>query len=337
MQNTTRLVDISVKTILKVLGILFLIYLLWLIREVVLLLFVVILLVLALESSVNRLAGWGIPRALGVLFIYILLGIIFGLVVYWIVPPLVFQLQDLAFRLPSVLSQLTDFGGTTASATRQALDTISSQLGRIGGGLLNAVFTLFGGVVSALTVLVLSFYFLVDEKGFRKIIYELLPLARHLEATTIIQKIATKIGYWLRGQIALMVIVGVLDGIGLAILGIPFALTLAVLAALLEIIPLIGPILAGLVAILVAVTGNVLLWKILVMVGVFVLVQQLENQILVPRIMHRAVGLPPAAIIVAVLIGAKLLGAGGAILAIPVAAILQVFSQEYFDKRKTPG
>lgn len=335
MQNTSHLVDISVKTILKVLGVLFLIYLLWLIRDIVILLFVVVLLVLVLEPLVNRVTHWGVPRALSVLLIYILLGLIFGLVVYWVVPPLVAQLQELAYRIPAMITQLTDLGGTSASATHQVIDTISDQLGRIGGGVLSATLTLFGGLVSALTVLVLTFYFLIDEKGFRKIIYELIPITRHHQVGAIIHKIAIKIGYWLRGEIALMVMIGIIYGLGLAILGIPFALTLAILAALLEIIPFIGPILAGIAAILVAFAGKVMFWKILVMVGFFVLVHQLENQILVPRIMQRAIGLSPALIIVAVLIGAELLGTGGAILAIPVAAILQVFSQEYFEKKRT--
>lgn len=334
MDKNFHLVDISAKTILKFLGILFLLYLLWLIRDIVVLVFVVILLVLALEPLVNKLTGWGIPRVLGVLFIYILLGIILGLVVYWVVPPLVFQLRDLAFKLPVIFNQLSDFRGTSAIATGQTLTSFSEELNKIGGGLLNATLAIFGGFVSALTVLVLTFYSLLDEKGFKKIIYDLIPLARHNEVSSIIQKIATKIGYWLRGQIVLMIIVGILDGAGLAILGIPFALTLGILAGFLEIIPLVGPLLAGLAAVLVSLAGGVVLWKILIVVGIFILVQQLEGHILVPRVMQKAIGLSPVAIILAVLIGAKLLGTGGAILAIPVAAILLVFSQEYIEKRR---
>ena len=126
-----------------------------------------------------------------------------------------------------------------------------------------------------------------------------------------------------------MLIVGVCDGLALWALGIPFALTLGVLSGLIEVIPIIGPILAGTTAVFIAFVSGVPFWKLIAIIVVYVLVQQLENQILVPKIMQKSIGMSPVIVIVALLIGMKLLGIGGAVLAVPVAAGISVFLAEY--------
>jgi len=150
-----------------------------------------------------------------------------------------------------------------------------------------------------------------------------------------INKVSERLGEWLRSQLLLMVTIGVLDGTILAILGIQYALTLGLLAGLLEIIPVIGPIVAAVTAIAVAFVSGAPIWKIIAILIAYILVQQLEGNILVPKLMSKVIGLSPIFVIIAILIGNRLLGIGGAILAVPVAAGIQVFLHEYLPLNKS--
>lgn len=332
-------IDISWTAILKVVAVVLAVWLVFLIKDVLILLFVVLLLAVTLGPLVSRLTQYGLPRFLAILLVYLGLALLLAAIVYLLVPPLVIQLRELANNLPLFLNQATISYQSSTMATQNVLESISGQLSKISGGFLNATLALFGGVVSTLTVFALTFYFLIEEEGWKKTLLGLIPLDHKDWVIEMMQKIAVKLGFWLRGQLGLMVIVAILDSVGLAILKIPYALSLGILAGLLELIPIVGPIVAGLVAIIMTLVAGGAFWKVLVVVAIFILVQQLESQILVPKIMQKAVGLSPVIIIVAILIGYRLLGFGGAILAIPIAAALEVFVQEYsaFRKKNSAG
>ena len=324
--------DISISSILKIVAVIAALWLIYLLRNVFILLLVVGVIVMAIEPFVRRLAKEGIPRPVSVIVLYLAILTILGFFVYFIIPPVAGQFKEMTLNLPYYTDRLSslDFG-TLSSTLSKTLDELASKLSGFAGGIINAVISIFGGIVSTVTVFVLTYYYLVEEEGIRRGIIKLIPADSRPRLQETVDKVGEKLGRWLRGQISLMVIVGIADGVALAILGIPFALTLGILSGLLEIIPVVGPIVAAVVAILVAFISGVALWKILVIVAIYVLVQQLENNILVPKIMGQAVGLSPVVVIIAILIGAKLLGLGGAMLAVPVAAGIQVFLSEYTD------
>lgn len=322
--------EISILSILKILAVLFALWLIYVLRDVVVLLVAVGVIVLAIEPFVAKLAKEGIPRAVSVIVLYLTILIVLGFSVYYIIPPVANQLKELTLNLPYYTERLSSFDyGSLSSTATNVLDQIASKLSGLAGGVINAVISVFGGVVSAIAVFVLTYYFIVEEEGIRHAISRLIPAEKKPKLQEAIDKVSGKLGRWLRGMITLMVIVGVADGAILWVLGIPFALTLGILSGLLEIIPVIGPIAAAIAAVFVAFIAGVALWKILVIIAVYIIVQQLENNILVPKIMQKAVGLSPVIVILAILIGAKLFGIGGAILAVPVAAGIQVLLQEY--------
>ncbi|MDH4358967.1 MAG: AI-2E family transporter [Candidatus Berkelbacteria bacterium] len=324
--------EVSISSLLKVIAVIAILWLVYLLRDIVVLLLVVGVIVMAIEPFVHRLAKEGIPRPVSVIVLYLAILTLLGFFVYFIIPPVANQIKEMTLSLPYYTDRLSSFDfGALSSTLSSTLDGLTSRLSGFAGGIINAVISVFGGIVSTVTVFVLTYYFLVEEEGIRRSIVKLIPAESRPRFQETIDKMGEKLGRWLRGQISLMVIVGVVDGIALSILGIPFALTLGILSGLLEIIPVVGPIVAGVLAILVAFVSGVALWKILAIVLVYVLVQQLENNILVPKVMGRAVGLSPVVVIVAILVGAKLLGLGGAILAVPVAAGIQVFLGEYTD------
>lgn len=293
-------------------------------------LLVVFVISIALEPFVEKLAKQGVPRALSVIVLYFALLIILGFFIYFIVPPVIVQLKEFTLNLPYSTSKLSQINlNDTTSTINQLINSFTSKAAPITGGLISAVVSLFGGVVSAVTVFVLTFYAIVDEESLRKSFSKLVPVERRDRLMMTIKRVGEKLGRWLQGQLALMLIIGVVDGTALWILGIGFSLALGILSGLLEVIPVVGPIIAAVTAVFVAFITGAPIWKILVAVLIFVAVQQLEGQILVPKIMQKAVGLSPIVVILAILIGNKLLGIGGAVLAVPIAAGIQVFIEEY--------
>src|SRR3990167_1617067 len=307
-------VELSTGSIFKTILILLGLWVAYFIKDILLLLFVVVLLAVALEPTIAKLSSWRIPRVISILAVYLALFFVIGLTVYLILPPLVSQLGDLANNLPAYLSKLSDVKVSQDTlATQKILDSATQGLSTLSGGIFNAMVAIFGGIFSMLTVLTLTFYLLIDEGGMRKAFIALMPLGQREKTAETMHKIGIKLGNWLRGQISLMLIVGALTALGLSILDVPYALALGLLAA-----------------VLIAFVSGAAVWQLIAVVILYTVIQQVENQILVPKIMNKAVGVSPIGIIVAILIGGKLLGLTGAMLALPAVTVISVISSEYF-------
>jgi len=325
-------VDLSVTSVLKVLAVVLLLWVAYYIRDILVLVFVVVLLTAALDPLVDRISHYKIPRVISILIIYLVLALVVGVMIYAIIPPLVSQVRDLATNLPYYLERVTDLGsGSKYFDVQKIIDSLISGVSKLSGGLLNATISVFSGVVGLVTVLALTFYSLIDEQGITSSVVEYIPVKNRDKVVKILRLIGLKIGMWLRGQLTLMLVIGATTSVGLMILQVPYALALGVLAGLLEIIPVVGPIIAGLAAILIGFLSGLALWQLIAILALFVLIQQLENSVLVPKIMQKAIGVSPVVIIVAILIGSKLLGTGGAVLSIPIVAILSVIAKEYSE------
>jgi len=326
--------EISIQSVLKVLLLLAGIWLAYMLKDVLILLLAVLVIVIALEPLVHKLSLQGIPRWLSVLVLYLGLISILSIVVYFLIPPIAKQLKELTYNFPYYQDKISqiDLGSTTITLSK-ILDDLASRLSGATGNIITSVFSIFGGVVSAVTVMVLTYYFLTDKQGIRKMVANFLPSRERERFLETIDKVSIKLSDWIQGQLVLMLFIGAIDWLALVIIGVPYALVLGVLSGLLEIIPVIGPIVSAVIAVFIALIASVPVWKIIAVIIVYILVQQLENHILVPKIMQKAVGLSPVIVIIAILIGSKLLGIGGALLAIPVAAGLQVFISEYLEPR----
>jgi len=328
-------IEITTATIIKIIAIVLGLWLAYYILDILVLIFVVILLAVALEPIVARLTGWGIPRVLSILIVFVVVIAVFGLAVYIVVPPLAMQMKELASNAPAYFDKITNFSASySAKATQQILSSVSNSLGSITGGFFSATVALFGGFISIVTGVVLTFYLLLEERGIRKTLIDLTPARERTRVGEMSQHIGIKMGLWLRGQLMLMVIVGLMTTLAMQIIGMPFALALGVSAGLLEIIPIIGPIISGVFAVIIAMAAGVALWKIIVIIAIYIAIQQIESQLLVPKIMQKAMGISPIVVIIAILIGDRLLGLGGAILAIPIVGVLAVFTQEYLKTKK---
>jgi len=292
-----------------------LVFQLW---EVLLILFVALLLALALDPFVDWLVKHKIPRGAAVFLVFLALGFLFLGFGALGISPLIEQTGRFFQQLPELLSRSVQTPGAP-EFLQQFGETLAKQLTSLSSNVLRVTWGAFSGALSILPVLVLSAYILLDLENLKGLLFSFLKKADHGTATGIIDEVETKLGAWLRGQLFLMLCIGVMTFAGLSILRIGYALPLALIAGFLEIVPAIGPIVATIPAAIVGFATSPLTG--LVVVALFVLIQQLENNLLVPRVMRKAVGFNPLVTLIVLLIGGKLFGFVGVILAVPTALV----------------
>jgi predicted PurR-regulated permease PerM len=277
------------------------------------------------------------PRWLAILILYLfILGTLTG-IGFMIIPPLVRQGQQLWTALPDIFDRGQDFliqkGILKEHLTlREAVSRApGSGGGEAVGTVMGAVVGVVGGLFGLLTILILTFYILVEADNLRETMLRLFPKRSRPRVAAASRDITVKVSAWLGGQLLLGAIIGGSSALGLWLLGIPFFYVLALISGIGELIPVVGPILAAVPAVIVA--STVSLNKAVLVIIFFVIQQQFENHVLVPKVMERQVGVSAVTVITALLIGGKLLGIPGAILAVPSAAILQVLFAEFTSQR----
>jgi predicted PurR-regulated permease PerM len=283
------------------------------------------------------------PRWLAILLLYIVILSALISVGMMIVPPLFEQAQDLwdqrvviFDRIQQVLHEKGILRGDYITF-EQAVERAPDAAGEVDvvGTVFGAVRGVVGGIVGFLTILIVTFYLLIDSRNIQMTFLRLFPGRARGRVDAITRTITLKVSAWLAGQIFLGAIIGITTAIGLGLLGVPFFYVLAVIAGFGELIPVVGPILSAIPAVIVA--GTVSLQKAVLVIIFFVVQQQVENHVLVPRVMSRQVGVSPVTVIIALLIGGRLLGFVGALLAVPTAAIVQVLFMELLDQKEKPS
>ena len=319
----------------------FICWALWEVRDALMLVYISALVAIGLSPVVNalerkRLMRQRVPRWAAILVIYLfIIGVIVGIAML-VIPAIVIQARELAMELPRLLHQgqqwLMNRGLLTREiSAREAVQQTATSSGAQDtiGLVVNAVWGFVGGVFGVITILVLVFYLLVDSGGLVTVFVRLFPRDTRAQVQDACRRVTAKVSAWLGGQLLLAGIIGSTAALGLFLMGVPFFYVLALIAGVGEMIPIVGPILSAVPAIAVALSVKPAL--ALGVIAFFFAQQQLENHILVPRIMQRQVGISAVFVIVALLIGGSLLGVIGAILAVPTAAILQVLFEELMN------
>jgi predicted PurR-regulated permease PerM len=275
-----------------------------------------------------------VRRTLAILAIYLGIMGVFVLVGLTVIPPLVEQAGQLWTRLPQAFNDLQRFLIRRHIMTSMSRVTLQEAVqnapagsgGNAVGTVLGAIWSVVGGVFGLVTILILSFYLLVEAEGLFEHVTRFVPESSRSRFVTVSRESVEKVSAWLRAQFILAGVMAIFAGAGLGVMGVPYFYVVALMAAVGETIPIVGPIVAGVVAVTIASTVSA---KLALSVGVYFLVlHQLEANVLVPKIMERRVGVSPVTVIIALLIGVELWGLLGAILAIPTAAILSVILQE---------
>lgn len=317
-------IDISHKTVIFIAVFILALWAIYLIRDLILILFVALIFMSALNPLVNSFVKLKLPRALSIALSYIIVIAVIGILIASIVPPLLEQTSRLVVTLPFLLAQLFNITGIGKSV-------FESQLSALSTNVFSITLTAFDNFITIIFLLVLTFYLLLEQKRLENRIASLF-IGREEKIRKSIVQIEAKLGSWLRGQLLLSLIIGLLSYIGLSLLSIPYALPLALISGVMEVVPVIGPIISALPAIAMALTISPLL--ALGVAVMYFVIQQFENHLIVPQVMKRAVGLNPLVVILAIAIGSRLLGFAGALLAVPISAVLQIVVTEVIKERK---
>ncbi len=310
-------------------------------REILVALLFAVVVASAIEPGVRWLARYRVPRILAVLVIYLVaLGVLAG-AIYLIVPALAEEFNAFLDSFPRyqrlLLQELRAFRelpfySLFSENAESVILNPPFDLRAAGGSALNLIFGLFGGIVSGIILIVVSFYLASQERGVEYFLRLVTPLAHEEYVIDLWSRSQAKIGQWLRGQLLLGLIIGLVVYAALLLLGIRYALILALLAAVFELIPIIGPILAAAPAVFFGFLISPL--QGLIVALVYTLIQQAESHLLVPLLMRRTVGLNPLVVIISLLAGAKLGGILGMFLAVPIAAIVVELVTDHDRKKR---
>lgn len=322
-----RKIEVSHKTIIFTVGFLFFLWLLYAIREIILALFVALLVMAILNPLVTKLTRFKIPRALAVILVYILVFGIFGVALASLITPLVEETASFVNGLPNYLHNI----GISLPVAEGALNSTLSRLAEIPGQVLKLGVSFFSNFVMAMGSLVFAFYLLLAREKLAIQLVNFLGSERGRKVAKVIDRLEFKLGGWARGELLVMISIGAATFLGLVLLGIPYALPLAILAGLLEIFPTLGPIIAAVPSIIIGLGISPVMG--LAVAALALLVHQLENYLLIPKIMEKSVGISPIAILLTLAVGAKLAGIVGVIISVPVLITSQVLLKEYLSQK----
>lgn len=340
-------VSITPSTVFTTLLILAGAYVFWLLRDLALLVLTAIVIASAIEPLVAFFIRRHIPRFVAALLVYVLVfGSVFSLL-YFFFPPIIADAAGFISAMPKYLDTInatsgfpgvagaTDFFGGEQQEGQpfvQILLSLQSLFAAGSGGAIQLFIMFFGGIFSLMLVIVLSFYFALQDTGVDDFLRMVMPVAYEEYSVDLWKRSQKKIGLWMQGQVLLSVIVAILVYLGLLIIGIPYALLLSVFTAIAEIIPVFGSLIAGTAAAVVGYSdGGISLG--LIVAGLFIVVNQFESNLIYPLIVKKIVGIPPLLVIVALIAGGTLAGFLGVLLSVPVAAVVLELITD-FDKRK---
>lgn len=341
-EQKEQLLTVSTKTIVKVLVVGLGLWFIYYVRDIVGILFVAVILASLIDPAADWCERRRLPRSFAVLAALIVIAGIVATVTAVLIPLISQEARELFGNLGVYWERLLS---STEAARRfaeefglierfksavQAFELPLPTLGRI----FSTITGIIGGIFSLVIIVVLTFYLTVQEKSIKEFMLAFAPHGSRVYLEELMTRIKIRLGGWVRGQIILSFAVGILAYAGLTILGVQYALLLAVIAAITEIIPYVGPVMGAIPALFLAFAQSPESpIKALLVLVLFVVIQQVENNLLVPKVMQRTVGLNPVASIIALMVGIKFAGIIGGLLAIPVASAIAVFIEDMQGKR----
>ena len=342
------LIKIDILSLVRAIVVVLLIAAVLFLSDLVLVLLASIVLAAAIEPIIKWFQIYKINRLISVIFIYLALALLLIAAVYFLFVPILNETSSLLSKLPnySESTQLwAPLGEGTLLGSQQFIQNFSETFSiedvvgqvqtladQISSNIFSAVSVIFGGIFSFILIFLISFYLAVQEDGVRDFLRVVIPLKSRDYVLDLWQRSQRKIGLWFQGQLLLVLIIGVLTYLGLTLIGLEHALLLAVLSGIMELIPLFGPIIVAVPAVALAfITGGVPL--ALIVLAFFIVLQQFENQLIYPLVVKQVVGVPAIVVIIAIVAGVQLAGFLGALLSVPIAAVLMELFVDVQKKR----
>jgi len=340
IRSSEKMIQISSGTIMKALLIVSIFAVFYYLRDIVLVVLLAIIIASAVEPGTQWFLRRGVPRILSVLLIYFVAVMMLMMVFYFLFLPLLNQSATFLSTLPGYLGELQVWnplqnsellssnsaieGFSKTFSLSQIVEQINIAVSSFSEGFFSTASRVFGGILSFLMVIVLSFYLSVESDGVSNFLRIVTPAKNEKYILNLWKRSQHKIGLWMQGQVVLAIIIAMLVFLGLTLLRVENALLLAVLAGMLEIIPLFGPILAAIPAVTLALVTNGMASALLV-VGLYIIIHQFENQLIYPLVVRKILGVPPIISILALIIGYKLAGFVGLLISVPLATMLMEF------------
>lgn len=328
--NERQQVDISTASVFRAVLVLAAFALLYLLSNVLIILLFAIVIASAAAPFIKWLEAYRVPRLVGAIMLYVGVFSVVIVVSSLVIPSISSELSRLTSYLPRITSDLSNSLDTVQQGApkyfdfvgevQNILEVVSGYLQQFSQSALNLVVGAFGGILSFVAIIVISFYLSVMRNGVENFLSAVVPERYETYVIDLWRRVETKVGLWLQGQLLLALIVGILVFVGLALLGVKFALVFALLAMALEIVPVAGPVLAAIPAVTMAFVQDPTLgfWTFIL----YVAIQQVENHVLVPLVIGKSTGLNPIVVILAILVGGQLIGLAGMLLGVPVATII---------------
>ena len=325
--DRTYKMEITSKTIFFTVFLLLGLQLLWLVKELLFSLLIAFIIMSAFNPWVTALNKWKIPRSLSAVVIFLILIFAIGYLFSWIIPPIAKEttllFQNLPFLIRNINPELSKYVAT---------DYLTKNIPNLTGNAFNVVRSVFSNLIFFVSTLFFSLYLLIEESALKKLISKFVVKEDADRLTTLVDRAENRMRAWFWGEAVLMVVIGTLTFIGLSLIGVKYALPLAIIAGLLEIVPILGPVLSAIPALIVASAQTYFLGG--ATVALYFIIQQTENQLVVPLVMKKAVGLNPIMTLAALIIGGKLLGVLGVLLAIPITLLVEVVLTEFYAPRR---
>lgn len=354
MEDKQLTINISSWTMIRALVIILLFVALYLIRDIVLIILTSVVIASAIEPATKWLMKYRLPRVIAVIILFLVFFVLFAGFFYFFLPPLLDDISGFISSIPGYLDSfnLSGQGGKNStigiSGAQSIIDNLSgatlsprefiSELKSVffdpAGGIFHGVSIVFGGIFSSVLIVVISFYLAVQREGIENFLRTVTPIKNESYVLDLWARTRHKIGLWMQGQLILALLMGVFVYLGLAILNLPYAFLLAVLAALFELIPIFGPILAAVPAVAIAFTNGGPGMGLTV-IGFYVIMQQFENHLIYPLVVRKVIGVPPLIVILALLIFWELFGFLGILISVPVVTMfLEIASDLEKSKRR---
>ncbi len=330
-------IDIRSRTVVRVVLVLLGFVLAYILRDVILVILTSVVIASAVEPATKKMGTYRIARVPAVLLVYLISFAVFFGLLYAFIPPLTSELSSLSSTLPDRLKSLEILPSVSTAdlvkdlSVADVVNGVENTFGVMTGDVARTATTIFGGLLNFVLIIVISFYLAVQERGIENFLRIITPTENERYVIDLWKRTQTKIGLWMQGQLLLGILVGILVFLGLTIFRIKYAFLLAVLAAVFELIPVFGPILSAVPAIAIGFNQNLTLG--ITITCFYLIIQQFENHLFYPLVVKKIVGIPSIAVILALLVGAKLAGFLGILLAVPAATLLMELADDY-EKEK---
>ena len=337
MENTNqqKILEISWVTILRVVTALAVLYFLFLIKDLLVWFLFALIISVLFNPAINFLQKKHIPRTLAAMVVYLGIFSLLGIFLWQLAPILLSEFKEFSVRLPEYFEEVSPYlKGLRIAALENFQNfsqAIEALLFRSSANIFTALGAFFGSVFSAITIFAIAFFLSLEEKGVERTIYLLAPHNYKQKVLAVWKNTQKKITWWFGVRVLGVLFVGILTGITCFALNVKYAAFFGILAGISDFIVTFGPLFAGaIIAILIALSS---LPKAFIFVIAFTFIQELEGHVLLPVLTKKFLRLPPALVLMAILIGGKLWGVLGAILAIPLMGMLFEFIKGLLEKK----